>query len=183
MIELIIPALYFMLPAYIANAFPVIGKHFNLLPQLAIPIDGDYIFHKNSLFGHSKTIRGFVLGVSGGILIGLIQYFLYNIEFIKNISLVNYDLSTSLILGFLLSFGTLLGDLIESFFKRRIGIKSGSPWVIADQIDYVIGALLLASPIIILEIPYIVVIFILSGILAFTANVFSYFIGIKKVWW
>lgn len=172
-----------MLPAYVADAFPVLGKHFNLLPQLTIPIDGGRTFHKKPIFGHSKTIRGFVLGVSGGILIGLIQYFLYNIEFIKNISLIDYNLPTSLILGFLLGFGTLFGDLIESFIKRRIGIKSGAPWIIADQIDYVIGALLFASPIIILETPYIIAIFILSGILAFTANIFSYFLHIKKVWW
>jgi len=172
-----------MLPAYIANALPVVSNHFDLLKNLAVPIDRGIMLNDKPLFGHSKTIRGFIFGVSGAVLIGLIQFFLRNIESIHNISLIDYNLGTSLALGFLLGFGALLGDLIESFFKRRFSISSGSSWIIADQVDYVIGALILASPMIVLNTNYIIAIFILSGILAITSNIIAYFIGMKDVWW
>ncbi|MBU1446381.1 CDP-archaeol synthase [Patescibacteria group bacterium] len=172
-----------MLPAYAADALPVLGNHFNFLPCLATPVDGGCMLGKKPLFGHSKTIRGFVIGTGGAVIVGFIQFLLQNFDYIQSISLINYDLQTSLILGFLLGFGTLLGDLIKSFLKRRIGITSGSPWIIADQIDYVVGALLLASPIIIPETNYIIAIFLLSAILALTANIISYITGMKDVWW
>ena len=41
--------------------------------------------------------------------------------------------------------GALGGDAIESFFKRRVGIKAGNPWFFFDQVDYIIGGLLFGS--------------------------------------
>ncbi|HSX27706.1 MAG TPA: CDP-archaeol synthase, partial [Patescibacteria group bacterium] len=46
--------------------------------------------------------------------------------------------------GMLLGIGALTGDAMESFFKRRRGIKSGSSWYPFDQIDYIIGGLIFA---------------------------------------
>ncbi|MEM3153941.1 MAG: CDP-archaeol synthase, partial [Candidatus Woesearchaeota archaeon] len=41
--------------------------------------------------------------------------------------------------------GALLGDSIKSFFKRRLGILPGRPWIPFDQVDYAIGALAAGS--------------------------------------
>jgi CDP-2,3-bis-(O-geranylgeranyl)-sn-glycerol synthase len=38
--------------------------------------------------------------------------------------------------------GAHLGDLSESFFKRRIGITPGKPLIFFDQTDWVIGSFL-----------------------------------------
>jgi CDP-2,3-bis-(O-geranylgeranyl)-sn-glycerol synthase len=38
----------------------------------------------------------------------------------------------------------MLGDIVESFFKRRIGLSRGEKWLGFDQIDFIIGGLLLS---------------------------------------
>lgn len=172
-----------MFPAYAANALPVISTHFGIFPSLNIPVDMNKKIRGKPLFGRSKTIRGFVVGISGGILIGLIQFYLYQNNIFTNYSLINYSLLNSLLVGFLLGLGTLTGDLIKSFLKRRIGIKSGEPWIIADQTDYVIGSLLFVSPFYFPPINALIVILIISPLLALFANIFSYLTGMKKVWW
>jgi len=172
-----------MLPAYAANAMPVISNHFNILKNLAVPIDFNKTLFRKPLFGHSKTIRGMVVGVLSAVLIGLIQYFLYSNTSIKEISLFDYSLNNALLVGFLLGSGALLGDLIKSFLKRRMNIPSGKPWIIFDQIDYSVGALLLTAIIFIPSLNHIITIIIISSIFAFGSNVIAYFSGIKKVWW
>ena len=42
---------------------------------------------------------------------------------------------------FSLCFGALMGDIIESFFKRRIGKKRGEDWIPFDQLDFILGVL------------------------------------------
>lgn len=48
-------------------------------------------------------------------------------------------------LGLLLGLGAVSGDAVKSFFKRRLGIAPGRPWVPFDQLDFQVGALLLAG--------------------------------------
>ena len=38
-------------------------------------------------------------------------------------------------------FGALLGDIVESFFKRRVGRKRGENWIPFDQLDFILGVL------------------------------------------
>jgi len=73
--------------------------------------------------------------------------------------------------------------LIKSFFKRRISIPSGKPWIVFDQIDYSVGALLLAIIIFVPSLNHIITIIIISSVFAFGSNVIAYFLGLKKVWW
>ena len=39
-------------------------------------------------------------------------------------------------------FGALFGDIIESFFKRRIGKNRGENWIPFDQLDFIVGVLI-----------------------------------------
>jgi len=48
-----------------------------------------------------------------------------------------------IIIIFSLCFGALLGDMMESFFKRRIGRDRGQDWIPFDQLDFIVGALVL----------------------------------------
>jgi len=128
---LLLKLMYFMLPAYIANMMPVLGK--NVLGRLAIPV------HKK-LFGTHKTWRGLLLGTLAGIGVAFLQAKLN----IMQLNLVDYHASW-LLLGFLLGFGAMLGDLLKSFFKRRMKIAPGAPWIPFDQIDFVLGALALSA--------------------------------------
>lgn len=172
-----------MLPAYVANAFPVIGSHLKLFPSLDIPVDRGKKFRKRALFGRSKTVRGFVTGTGGALIIGLIQFFLSEASFLSEYFLVNYSLFNALTLAFLLGVGALVGDLLKSFLKRRIGIESGKPWVLADQIDYAVGSLLFVWLFYLPPFENILIILIISPLLALAANIFSYITGMKEVWW
>ena len=45
----------------------------------------------------------------------------------------------------LCAYGAAIGDLIGSFLKRRFNYKSGAPFWIVDQLDFVIIALIFVS--------------------------------------
>ena len=112
-------SVYYILPSYAANAAPVIfggGR----------PIDAGRIFRDGRpLLGPRKTYKGLVSGLLAGELVALAQ--------------------RRPIEGFLLSLGAVLGDLVGSFIKRRLGWSPGAPLPIVDQLDFVAGALLMAS--------------------------------------
>ncbi|MBS7639410.1 MAG: CDP-2,3-bis-(O-geranylgeranyl)-sn-glycerol synthase [Candidatus Bathyarchaeia archaeon] len=125
----IFSALYYIFPAYCANASPVIfggGK----------PIDfGRKFLDGKPLFGPHKTYRGFISGLLIGTFVGWLQ---------ETIAPTAGLPKGSMLLGFTLSLGALIGDLFGSFIKRRLNIKPGNPLPIIDQIDFVIFALLFA---------------------------------------
>lgn len=48
-------------------------------------------------------------------------------------------------LGVRFGVGAMAGDVLKSYVKRRRGIRPGSSWVPADQLDFVLGALALVG--------------------------------------
>ncbi len=129
-------AIWFIFPAYCANAAPVI---FGGGPQMDF---GKKFSDGKPILGSHKTFRGFLAGLIVGTLVGVVQTLLY-----EQI-LFEYDqFSYSILLGFMLSLGALIGDLIESFAKRRLDRSPGSSLPVADQIDFILGAFLFSLPI------------------------------------
>jgi len=127
-----------MFPAYFANMSPVLGK--GILNKLAVPVDFGKTFRGKPIFGKNKTWRGLFLGAVVGVIVVYLQ------KLIGIGSLVNYNdlgINTVLLIGLLLGLGAVIGDLVESFFKRQFGIKSGKPWVPFDQIDFIVGSVVL----------------------------------------
>lgn len=120
---LILRSVYFMFPAYIANAVPVFMSR---LKFLDIPIDFNKKLNNKPILGRNKTVRGFFFGILFSILFVYIQKYLYGIEFFKMISIVDYNSINLLLLGFLLGFGVLFGDSFKSFIKRRLNKEPGS---------------------------------------------------------
>ncbi len=165
---IILKAAYFFLPAYIANMTPVLLKKVNLANK---PIN-------KKLFGQNKTWRGLLGGTLAGVIIFLIQKILHQHGF-KLLSLIEYR-DFSLILGLFLGLGAILGDLVESYYKRKRGIKPGKPWLFWDQLDFVIGAFVLASFVYIPPIEIVIVLFILSPILHIATNYLGYLLKINK---
>ena len=182
MIIEILAALYLFLPAYIANMMPVFAARLGILHFLDISIDAGFRLGGKALFGRNKTVRGFVVGVSGGLIVGVLQFLFA--EEMQALSLVSYDaLPFNLGLAFLLSFGALVGDSVKSFLKRRIGKKPGSQWLFADQIDYVLGGLLFMLLLYKPSLFTLITILICSPIATAVSNVIGYWINVKKVWW
>ena len=136
--EFVIQAFWLILPAYIANASA-------LLLGGGLPVDfGKKWSDGRRLLGDGKTWRGLFIGTFIGMTAGfgfsVISKFALNIDFpIKINDFTGFPLMIPIL--FSLCFGALIGDIIESFFKRRIGKERGENWIPFDQIDFILGVL------------------------------------------
>ena len=111
--------IYIYLPAYLANATPVILGGGGPLDGGRTWVDGQ------PLLGNHKTIRGTASGLAAGVIVGLIQL--------------------QPLRGALLSVGAIGGDLIVSFVKRRLRLKPGAMFPVADQMGFIVLAVALGS--------------------------------------
>ena len=170
-------AMWLMLPAYISNPMAVVFGG-------GTPIDmGMKWIDKQRILGDGKTIRGLVGGTACGIVAGLVQLYFASI-----FSISIFPTLTAVIT---LSFGALLGDLIKSFFKRRIGFVRGAELPLIDQLDFVAGAWLLTyifdpmwfTQYFISSPSIIVTVLVLTPILHRLTNIFGYNIKLKKEPW
>jgi len=152
----------FIGPSYVANAAP-------LLLGGGTPLDGGKNFLDGErILGAHKTVRGLFAGIIAGSVIGLVE------------SPVNSHL---LLGGFMIALGTVLGDLVGAFLKRRIRIKPGSPLPIVDQLDFVLGGLLLGNLVFPLGLPSILVVVVVTPPIHLGTNYGAYLLGIKRTRW
>lgn len=171
--------MYFILPAYFANMAPVIVKDY--FKKLAIPIDFGKTFGDKPIFGGHKTFRGLIFGVLFAIILTYAQYLLYRNNIFTDFAIVDY--SNWLLIGFLLGLGTMIGDLIKSFFKRRLGYEPGKPFIPFDQTDFIIGALVFTYPIAKLSFYKMLLIWTVSFVLHIIVNHIAFFTGVRKEKW
>jgi len=139
--EIILQALWLILPAYIANGSAVLvggGK----------PVDfGKTWRDGRRILGDGKTWRGLLagafVGMTGGFGLAVAAKYIAmsNFAFLGLSDFEGFPLMIPII--FSLCFGALLGDIVESFFKRRIGKERGQDWFVFDQLDFIVGALVL----------------------------------------
>tara|TARA_Y100000310_G_C20580310_1_gene762637 strand:+ start:395 stop:937 length:543 start_codon:yes stop_codon:yes gene_type:complete len=142
MVNILLQAAYVMVPAYFANMAPVLTKR--ILSSLAKPIDGGMMLGGRPLFGRNKTWRGFLMAVVFSVIITFLQSVFSSNVLFADLGLVPYA-TVWLPLGILMGVGAIGGDLVESFIKRRLGKEPGKRFLPWDQIDFVLGALILSS--------------------------------------
>ena len=171
----LIAFLYF-LPAGFANLAPVLASKVPWLSKWQTPLDFGKNYQGKRILGDSKTWRGLVAGM---VLAGLVScaewlvfYRPHHISFV--------GLALTIFSGMLMGFGALAGDAVESFFKRRVGVKPGDSWFPFDQIDYIIGGLLVTFPFAIWRPGIIVRIFILYFGLHLLLSYIAYLLGLKS---
>lgn len=159
------------LPPMVANGSPVVISKF----MKTHPIDfGKKWRDGKRILGDGKSFEG----AFGGILAGeitaiLIGYFEGMLE----------DLSLT---GGIASIGAILGDIIKSFFKRRLGIERGNSLPLADQLDFYLGAtiaVLLCNKCMHPTIDSFLFGVILIPALHVLTNFFAYKLGLKDVPW
>jgi CDP-2,3-bis-(O-geranylgeranyl)-sn-glycerol synthase len=164
--EEVISAFVFFLPAYVANTsagFFGGGR----------PLDfGRTLRDKRRIFGDGKTIKGTAAGVVSGLI------FMVG----KNIYL-SRSIFVEQNLAFLMAFGAMAGDLVGSFIKRRIGIESGESAPLLDQLDFALGALLLASLLTIISTETIIILLIITPIGHLGVNMIGFLAHKKEVPW
>lgn len=186
---LILQSIYLLVPAYFANMAPPIAKRLGILKILNKPVDNNKKFRNKPIFGKNKTYRGFVTGIFAAIIGIVIQKFLFNAnsDIFRTLSIgIDYNnITTILILGILMGFGALMGDLIESFFKRQMDIKPGFRFIPWDQIDHTIGAYIFIFPVAYTFLSWQLFIssLIVGFLLHIIVNHISYYIGVRKEKW
>lgn len=139
--QLIGQTIWFFFPAGISNIGASLSGHLHLP---AWTVDAGATLGGKPIFGAHKTWRGLIIGTISGTLFFWLQQYLYQFEAFQSVSIIDYS-ESSWVYGLLLSLGGVLGDLVKSFFKRRVSIRPGHPWIPFDQIDYVVGAVLLIA--------------------------------------
>ncbi len=175
---LMLKCFYLMLPAYFANMAPVIVKKINVL---AVPIDFNKKINGRPLLGSNKTYRGLVFGIGFAVIIAYLQFLLYGREFFRGISFIPYE--NWPLFGFLMGLGALTGDLVKSFFKRRVGIEPGRTFIPFDQADFVIGALLFITPVFGLTLNILFISLLLSFVLDVIVNHIAFYLGARNEKW
>jgi CDP-2,3-bis-(O-geranylgeranyl)-sn-glycerol synthase len=183
MLNTIIQALYFFLPAYAANMMPVLLAKYKLLEFLNVPVDFNFKIGGKAITGTHKTYRGIIGGVLGAMAVVALQAWIHDVWSQREVLyLFQYYLPSVLWLGFWMGLGEGLGDVVKSIVKRRIGIKSGGAFFPYDQLSF-LGALGLAFFYYVPPAGHIWAIIIISPVIPVIANIIGYKIGWKKVWW
>jgi len=182
MIQDILLAIWFLLPAAVSNAAPVFAAKIPALKKYNAPLDGGKTWRGHRIFGAHKTWRGIISGIIVATVILWIQQLLFiHTDWADFLSGgIDYAALPVLLLGPAFAIGALGGDAIESFFKRAKGIKSGGSWVPFDQIDYIIGSVLVSLFFVILTPAQYVWIFVVWFIVHLAASYIGYLLGLKK---
>ncbi len=153
--------LLWIVPAYVANSTATLSKFF---PKRH-PVDFGYVCRDGRrLLGNGKTWEGLLMGTTLGTLAGWPFFWYFHIP---------YN-------AFLVAFGALLGDMVGSFAKRRIGLDRGAEAPVIDQLDFMFGAFALGGP---LPAEYSALFLLITPIIHRTANIIGYLIGVKNEPW
>ncbi len=170
MAELWLGLLLTAFPLYVANASAVVfgGK---------TPIDFNRIWPDGKpILGKGKTWKGLGMGILIGTFAG--GFVLYFFPFLAADVAPNY-----LGYAFLLSAGALLGDIAGSFIKRRMGLHRGQAAHFLDQLDFVLGGLLLSLLIHPPAWTIFLVLIMVTPFMHMAFNRLAYLLGLKSVPW
>ncbi len=125
-----IELLLLVLPAWVANAVPVVlGGG----PKLD---GGKNAWDKRRWLGDSKTINGLVNGIAFGSVVGAIVAAGFGSLYLPGLTV-----SEKVAFAVMMSTGAMLGDLLGSFVKRRRGMKPGHPSRVLDKLLFLFVAL------------------------------------------
>jgi CDP-2,3-bis-(O-geranylgeranyl)-sn-glycerol synthase len=158
-----ISALYIILPTYCTNGAPVIfggGQSIDLGKTLP---DGQRIL------GDHKTFRGFISGIAVGTLVGVLCSYIFS----ANLMLIALPASL----------GALLGDMAGAFLKRRLHIRPGGALPVVDQLDFVVGSMLLVSLFSPISVVVALILLVVTPPIHFLTNVGAYLLGLKENYW
>lgn len=172
-----IKMLWLILPAYAANIFP-------LLLHGKTPMDlGKKFIDGKRILGDGKTIEGFIVGTVAGLFYGSLIW-LVSPPYMATARYYGFELPLMTpFIGFLLGLGTMIGDSIGSFIKRRLGMKRGHEALVLDQLPFFLMAFFFASFFVEVTIAMWIMGAIFTLVIHKAANVIAYIIRVKSVPW
>ncbi len=162
----IVQLVYLMLPIYLANMAAPFARHWP---------GWNHSISQRWLGGH-KTVVGFALGVATAVAVAFVQF---RVAWSGN--LISYE--QWLLFGLGCGIGALGGDSIKSLIKRRLGIAPGRSWVPADQLDFVVGGMIVLSFWANLNWLDLVIILVLSFVGDIMVNHVAFALGIRDTKW
>lgn len=167
-------------PTFVSNASPILIKNIFFIKKFNKPISKKY-FWKN------KTYRWFISWILFAIIFSLLIFIFLKKFNLSEINSLYYSIITDYelaILSWILQwFWALFGDLIESFVKRKIWKAPWEAWPFWDWVDYIIWSLILFSIIFIPNIYWIIFLILFAPFISLIANIISYLIWWKNVWY
>ncbi len=176
-IYVLVEAVWLVLPIYAANGLvPLIrGRR---------PLDfGRTMRDGSRVLGPGKTMEGFLAGCFFGMLIAIVEQlaFPYLPWSLSEVPLTIIAMSPAL--GLLLGFGAMTGDSVGSFIKRRLKLKRGRPAPLLDQLDFLLGSLLIAPLVINVKLEWFVILIVMTPVIHFAASAIGYLLKVKKEPW
>ena len=182
MLKDVLFALWFFLPAGIANVTPILVAPLPGLRRLDAPIDFGLTFRSRRVLGAHKTWRGLVSGVAMATLtLWLQQLAVGQYAWARTLTgSVDYAHLPTVLLGVLFGLGALGGDAIESFFKRQRDVPPGHGWFPFDQLDYIIGASLVTIPFVALSLRQYALLIVLWLVVHLIASYAGWLLHLKE---
>jgi CDP-2,3-bis-(O-geranylgeranyl)-sn-glycerol synthase len=155
-----------MLPAYLANMAPPFMRFWHGWNRAI----------SRKWLGEHKTVMGFCAGLAVALVTTFVQS---KVDW--HDGLVPY--ARWPLLGMAFGIGAMGGDTLKSFLKRLTGIPPGHPWIPMDQLDFVVGSLLLVAPFANVSWPDVAMILVVSFVGDIAVNQLSYALGIRETKW
>jgi CDP-2,3-bis-(O-geranylgeranyl)-sn-glycerol synthase len=157
----------------------------DLFKPLKVPLDFGATIGGRRIFGDNKTWRGAIFMVVGPALAAVLltQSPAYDDALPDAVS------SASPVLwGALVGLGVVVGELPNSFLKRRLGVAPGTQrrdavgvaLIVFDQADLVPGVWLCLAPVYVLPVATAVVAFVVVAVVHFAINVVGYWVGARS---
>ena len=145
--------LYLFSPLLVSAGLSGVVLRFDLLGRINRPIDGGRTLSGRRLFGDGKTWRGAVTAIIGSVIAVLAQKHLIGHR-ANALALIDYRSVNPVLLGLALGGGAIVGELPNSFVKRRLGIPRGQTargplrvvFYLWDQLDLLTGSWPLLLP-------------------------------------
>lgn len=178
-LAILVTGLWAMLPAYVPNNVAVLAGG-------GAPLDGGRTFRGQRLLGDGKTWRGTVAGVGVGTILALgLDTIVADVTTAIGVAVPGFPVGAAVTLPA----GAMLGDLGASFLKRRLGRTRGSAVPGLDQLDFVVGALVLSAIVApawftrVFTGPVILVVLVVTPLLHVATNVIAYLLDLKAEPW
>jgi CDP-diglyceride synthetase len=180
-----VSALWVFVPVLGAPVLHAPVLTFDLLPRLRRPLDLGATLGGRRLFGDNKTWRGAIVMLVGVVaataLLSLWPWFWHKLP-------GGIQDAGPWVYGLLLGLGVVLGELPNSFLKRRIGIAAGTQrrgpagalLSLYDQADFVLAIWLLLLPIWAMSVGQAAIAFAVVTAVHLLINVVGYAVGARS---
>ena len=150
------------------------------LEPLRVPLDGGATFRGRRIFGDNKTVRGAVVMI----VVSMAVMTLQGVYRLPSLEYFDYGAANLALTGMLLGAGFVVGELPNSFLKRQLGVAPGAHggvWhAVLDQIDSIVGALLLLALVWVAPWQVWVIGFLLGTGLHMAVNGIFVLVGVKR---